>query len=103
MVLRLDRRPVKTADEYIIIDASRTTIPESESRPKEELLTRLLFASVEWIEMASAEDSPIVLSQKQLDNIIERSKKIGAIHERLDSINSNLEAWAKRIDDRLGS
>lgn len=104
MVTRLDRRPAKSANEYIIVPISRTTVQGQPPDLKREQIKLFLTAkeSTEWFEVFS--DDPIIKhSQEELDDIIERSKNIGAINERLDSINANLEAWLKRIEDRLSS
>lgn len=99
MVTKLDRR--KQMDEYIVVPISRTTVPDQPPDLREELIKLLTTnTNMEWVDLLS--DDPVIsLSQKELDDIIERSKKIGAIETRLDSMNASLEAWAKRIDARL--
>ena len=101
MVTRLDRRQIKPADEYIIIPNPSVTTQTDIPDLKKEWIRYMSTANMweERIKMATI----ITLTQTELDSIIERSKKVGAILDRLDSINTKLGDWADGIDNRLKS
>lgn len=100
MVYVLDRRQ-KPADEYIIIPNPSVATQTEVADIKREWI-RCLSTANTWTERIEM-PTTIALTQAELDSIIEHSKKMGAILDRLDSINAKLGDWANSIDNRLKS